>query len=124
MGIPVGAFSHSANYYVVYPGNTPENHPPLQKRALSIQNSIGAAEFRTLGPVATGGGKQRFFFVFRTARAQRMVRPQCATTTSFLCVTRFHQRAVVVKEKGPVAPPNNDVATRSSNGSGQGKAGQ
>ena len=23
---------HSANYYIVYPGNTPENHP-LQKRA-------------------------------------------------------------------------------------------
>ena len=21
---------HSANYYVVYPGNTPENHPPTE----------------------------------------------------------------------------------------------
>ena len=31
---PKGAFSkqraHSANYYVVYPGNTPENHPPTE----------------------------------------------------------------------------------------------
>ena len=25
-----GAFSHSANYYAVYPGNTPENHPPTE----------------------------------------------------------------------------------------------
>ena len=25
---PQGAFSHSANYYVAYPRNTPENHPP------------------------------------------------------------------------------------------------
>ena len=24
----VGAFLHSANYYVVHPGNTPANHPP------------------------------------------------------------------------------------------------
>ena len=26
----MGAFLHSANYYVVYPGNTPENHPPAE----------------------------------------------------------------------------------------------
>ena len=26
----MGAFSHSANHYVVYPGNTPENHPPAE----------------------------------------------------------------------------------------------
>ena len=26
----VGAFLHSANYYVVYPGNTPANHPPTE----------------------------------------------------------------------------------------------
>ena len=25
-----GVFSHGANYYVVYPGNTPENHPPTE----------------------------------------------------------------------------------------------
>ena len=31
---------------------------PLQKDASSIQTSIGVAEFRTLGPVATGGGRQ------------------------------------------------------------------
>ena len=41
----VGAFSHSAgNYYVVYPGNTPENHPPteackLNSNQLGVQNS-------------------------------------------------------------------------------------
>ena len=26
--VPLGAFSHSANYYGDYPGNNPENHPP------------------------------------------------------------------------------------------------
>ena len=25
-----GRFSHSANYYIVYPGNTPENYPPAE----------------------------------------------------------------------------------------------
>ena len=36
----------SANYYVVYPGNTPENHPPTEA-------CMGGAEFRPLGPVAS-----------------------------------------------------------------------
>ena len=44
----------------------------IQKRACSIQNRIGGAECRTLGPVATGGGEQQ---TFRTAHAQRTVRP-------------------------------------------------
>ena len=47
-----GVFSHSTNY-VVHPGNTPET---IQ----CIQNSIGGAEFRTLGPVASIRLKQKF----------------------------------------------------------------
>ena len=38
-----------------------------------MQNSIGGAELRSLGPVAKGGGKQP---TVRTARAQRTVRPR------------------------------------------------
>ena len=38
--------AHSANYYVVYPGDTPENHP--RTKACMI-----GAEFTTLGPVAS-----------------------------------------------------------------------
>ena len=38
---------------------TPLQTTPLQKRAWSIQNSIGGAEFRTLGPVATIRPKQK-----------------------------------------------------------------
>ena len=88
--------AHSANYYVVYPTNTPENHPPTEacmikskqhgvqqsgpcgcgkhqtKKKKSLVYQHGGAEFRTLGPVATGGGKQP---TFRTARARRTVRP-------------------------------------------------
>ena len=45
---------------------TPLQTTPLQKRARSIQNSVGGAEFRTLGPVATGGGRQP---TCRTARS-------------------------------------------------------
>ena len=60
---------HSANYFCL--------SRELQKHAWSIQNGIGGAEFRTRGPVATGGGKQP---TFRTARAQRMVRPPCLTS--------------------------------------------
>ena len=83
-----------ANYYVVYLGNTPENHPPTEA-CMIIHNSIGGAEFRTPGPVAsirlkkkilgvlagavgcriqdlgavaTGGEKQP---TFRTVQAQR-----------------------------------------------------
>ena len=52
--------------------------PPPQRRAWSIENSVGGAEFRTLGPVATGGGKQP---TFPTARAQRMVRPHRGEST-------------------------------------------
>ena len=39
-----GAFSHSANYCVVYPGTTPENHPPTEacmvnSKQHGVQNS-------------------------------------------------------------------------------------
>ena len=103
--------AHSANYYRVYPGNTPENHPPLQKHA-SIQNSISGAEFRTLGPVATGGGKQP---TFRTARAQRTVRPlthACATRQRRRrCVGSWRQSIVLPPSTAPLGsahPPNSN----------------
>ena len=64
-----GAFSHSTNYYVVHPRNTPENHPPAEA---SMQNRIGGAELRPLGPVATGGGKQPTFGTAHSAP------PECA----------------------------------------------
>ena len=82
--------AHSANYYVVYPGKTPANHPPTEacminlkqhgvqnsgpwdlsqpsdskKKSLVYQQGPQGAEFSTLGHVATGGGKQP---AFRTA---------------------------------------------------------
>ena len=65
---------HSANHYVVYPGNTPENHPPTEA-CMIHSNSIGGAEFRTLGPMATGGEKRP---TFRTAHAQRAHSAWCA----------------------------------------------
>ena len=59
-----GAFSHSAGTVPIVisfiPG-TPLNTTRLQTHASSIQNSLGGADFRTLGPVATGGGKQPTF---------------------------------------------------------------
>ena len=70
------AFLHSAGtapIIMLFIPGTPLKTTHLQKHARSIQNSIGGAEFRTLGPVATGGGKQP---TFRTARAQGTVRPQ------------------------------------------------
>ena len=57
---------HSANYYIVYPGNTPENHPPteacmINSKQHGVQSSgPWGAEFRTLGLVATGGGYRRW----------------------------------------------------------------
>ena len=43
---------HSANYYVVYPGNSPEKHPPTEA-CLNNSKQHWDAEFRTLGPVAS-----------------------------------------------------------------------
>ena len=68
--------AHSANYYGVYPGNIPENHPPTEAcmtKFLVYQQGLWGAEFRTHGKQqANRGGKQP---TFRTARAQRTVRP-------------------------------------------------
>ena len=70
-----GVFSHSAgtapSITFFIPGTPLKTNPP-QRHARSIQSSIGAAEFRMLGPVATVGGKQP---TFRKAWAQRTVRP-------------------------------------------------
>ena len=44
---------HSANYYVVYPGNTPENHPPTERRMHDQFKTAGGAELRTLAHVAS-----------------------------------------------------------------------
>ena len=70
LGLLGGVFTqrgHSTNYYVVYPKNTPENHPPTEACMIHSKQHRDA-EFRTLGPVATGGEKQP---TLRTARAQR-----------------------------------------------------
>ena len=64
-----GAFSHSANYHGVHPGNTPANPPPYRSVHDPFQT---ASRVRNSGPATTGGGKQP---AFRTARAQRTVRP-------------------------------------------------
>ena len=37
----MGAFSHSANYYVVYPGNTPKNHPPTEACMINSKQRRG-----------------------------------------------------------------------------------
>ena len=50
----MGAFSHSANYYVVHPGSTPANHPPTEACMINSKQHRGC---RTLGPMATGGEK-------------------------------------------------------------------
>ena len=52
----LGAFSHSAGtapIITLFIPGTPLKNIPLQKHAQSFQNSIGGAEFRTLGPVAS-----------------------------------------------------------------------
>ena len=51
----------------LFTAGTPLKTTPLQKRASSVQPSIGGAEFRSLGPVATGGGRQPVFRTVRTA---------------------------------------------------------
>ena len=67
-----GHSAGTAPIITLFIAGTPLKTTHLQKHARSIQNSLRGTEFRTLGPVATGGGKQP---TFRTARAQRTVRP-------------------------------------------------
>ena len=47
----LGAFSHSANYYVVYPGDTPENHQPTE--GCMINSKQHGVQIKTLGPVVS-----------------------------------------------------------------------
>ena len=64
------------------------------------QQGLQGAELRTLGPVATGGGKQP---TFCTVRAQRMVRPMilhlygsppCGKGQDMWLQTAFHPKAI------------------------------
>jgi hypothetical protein len=50
--------AHRANYHVVYPGNTPENHPPHRSMHDQFKTACGA-DFRALGPVASIRLKQK-----------------------------------------------------------------
>ena len=65
------------HYYGVYPGNTLKT-APLQRDASAIQNSVGGAAVRTLGPMATGGGQQPTF-----------VPPVVCSATFSFCDIRF-----------------------------------
>ena len=62
---------HSANYCVVYPRNTPENHPPTE---VCMIHSKGHRGCRIQDP-GTHGYRWWKKANFRTARAQRTVRP-------------------------------------------------
>ena len=101
--VPGGVFAqraHSANYSGVYPGNTPANHPPAeacmihskQRQGCRIQDprtrgkhqttrctstGLWGAEFRTLGPMATDGGKRP---TFRTALGAPPEQPPSTTS--------------------------------------------
>ena len=105
----VGAFSHSAGTAPIVtlsiPG-TPLRTTPLQKRARSIQNRIGGADFRALGPMATGGEKQP---TFRTlcARCAPSTLPSPGTypPSSQRGGTRLWVRSVMQHVPSPRAPP-------------------
>ena len=63
-----GQRAHSANYYVVYPGNTPENHPPDR----SVHDP-----FKTASAVQKSGPWDPWLPVVKNSRlfAQRTVHP-------------------------------------------------
>ena len=69
----LGAFSHSANYDIVYPGNTPETHPPTE--ACMINSKQHA--------VQNAGPWDPWLQVVENSRlfAQRTVRPLCSYPT-------------------------------------------
>ena len=67
-----GAFSHSANYFIVHPGNTPENHPITEGCMINSKQHRGCRIQDPGTRVATSGGKQLTFCTAHGA-PQRMV---------------------------------------------------
>ena len=76
-----GAFAqrtHGANYYVVYPGNIPEDHPPTEIRMIHSKPHRGCS-IQDLGICGYRGWKTADFSHSRcTARAQRGHSARCA----------------------------------------------
>ena len=79
-----------------------------KKKSLVYQQGLYGTEFRTLGPMAMGGGKQP---TCRTARAQRTVRPLCTTATVYYghpipnTVTRHYRHSILRSPNTTVALP-------------------
>ena len=63
---------HSANYCGVHPGKSPAHHPSTEACMIPFKTASGVQNSGPWDPWATGGKKQP---TFRTARAQRTVRP-------------------------------------------------
>ena len=97
---------HGANYYVVYPGNTPANHPPTEACMIHSKQHWGC-RIQDSGTRGYRGWKTAdFSHSARTVRAQRTVRPlslgkcgriilYCTSCTSFqiqwiYCVVDLH----------------------------------
>ena len=62
---------HSANYHVVYPGNTPENHPPTEGRMISSKQHRGTQNSGPWDPWLPVVENSRLF-------AQRVHSARCA----------------------------------------------
>ena len=68
-------------------------HQTKKKKSLVYQQGLQGAEFRTVGPVATSGGKQP---TFRTACTQRTVRPlgPLVPTLHLLQVLHYKEKVI------------------------------
>ena len=76
---------HSANYYVVYPGNTPENHPPTEACMVNSKQH-GVQNSGRLDPWPLVVENSRLF-------AQRTVRPHSSLGTKWRsCDTHIGSR--------------------------------
>ena len=71
----IGAFSHSANHYGVYPRNTPKNHPPTEA---CMQNSM-RCRIQDPGTRGYRWGKQP---TFRTAHGAPPIAAPCGMLKS------------------------------------------
>ena len=104
---------HSANYYGVYPGNTPENHPPTEVCMINSEKNpwctvpAGAAGCRVQDPGAgagagaTGGGKQP---TFCTAHGAPPYGPR-RTRPLMMCGVAIHLREPLVPARPHVPSP-------------------
>ena len=107
-----GASLHSANYYIVYPGNTPENHPPAEGCMIHSKQDWGC---RIQDPGTRGYRWWKAADVSHSARSTRCAPLGLDTVGNGLfCNQEESPRAPLSKKRTKSATTTTTQVTRAS----------